>query len=198
MTTTTMSLNRPPKKPPPPDPNRLGPPKPKGKGKAKVVMPEKETQANQPEASGDYDMSQDKGLPKHESKKAWKHQLADKAEEAMVWETLADCNQKEVWGTAWQAEPSQEEVNCFLLYCNNTRMDLDAKVATLSVKTSEASQLTSLWSSSSEQYLQPSREEGHSSSASSKVSKRHWSPSPFGCSQKSHTCYEWFGSTWHS
>jgi hypothetical protein len=33
-------------------------------------MPEKETQADQPEASGDYDMSQDEGLLKHKSKKA--------------------------------------------------------------------------------------------------------------------------------
>jgi hypothetical protein len=71
MTTTTMLLNRPPKKPPPraPDPNRSGPPKLKGKGKAKAAMPEKETQANQPEASGDYDTLPDKELLKRESKK---------------------------------------------------------------------------------------------------------------------------------
>jgi hypothetical protein len=91
----------------------------------------------------------------------------------MAWETLADRNQKEVWGTAQQAEPSQEEVNRFLSYCNNTRMDLNTEVATLSIETSKASQPTSLWSASSEQYLQPPQEEGHSLSPSSKVSKQH-------------------------
>jgi hypothetical protein len=78
---------------------------------------------------------------------------------------------KDVWGTTQQVEPIQEEVNRFLSYRNNPRMDLDVEIATLSVETSEASRLTSLWSASSEQYLQPPREEGHSSSASSKVSK---------------------------
>jgi hypothetical protein len=89
----------------------------------------------------------------------------------MVWETPTVC--KDIWGTTQQAEPIQEEVNRFLLYHNNPRMDLDIKIAALSVETSEASQPTSLWSASSEQYLQPPREEGHSSSASSKASKRH-------------------------
>jgi hypothetical protein len=146
MTTTTMSSSQPPKKPPPPDPNRLGPPKPKGKGKAKVAMPEKEPQADQPEGSGDYDTLQDKGLPKHETKRARKCRLENKAEEAMVWATPA--TRKDVWGTAQQVEPIQEEVNCFLSYRDNLRMDLD-------VETSEASQPTLLWSASSEQYLQP-------------------------------------------
>jgi hypothetical protein len=103
----------------------------------------------------------------------------------MVWVTLA--NHKEVWRTTQQAEPSQEEVNHFLSYHNNTRMDLNAEVATLSIKTSKASQPTLLWSASSKQYLQPPREEGHSSSTSSKASKQHRSPSPFGRSQESCT-----------
>jgi hypothetical protein len=90
--------SQPPKKPPPHNPNRSGSPKLKGKGKAKVATPEKETQADQPEASSNYDMSQDEGLPKCESKKAQKCQLANEAEEAMAWATLAD--RKEVWGTA--------------------------------------------------------------------------------------------------
>jgi hypothetical protein len=143
-----------------------------------VAMPEKETQANQPEGSGDYDTLQDEGLPKCRSKKAQKCQLANEAEEAIAWATLADC--KEVWGTTQQAEPSQEEVNRFLLYHDDTRMDLDTEVATLSIKTSKASQPTSPWSTSSEQYLQPPREEGHSSSTSSKVLKQHQSPLPVG------------------
>jgi hypothetical protein len=99
----------------------------------------------------------------------------------------ADCNPKEVWGTTQQAEPSQEEVNCFLWNRNDTRMDLNAEVATLSIKTSEASWLMSLWSVSSKQYLQPPQEEGHSSSASSKASKWCQSPLPFGHSQESCT-----------
>jgi hypothetical protein len=171
VTTTTMLSSQPPKKPLPPNPNRLGPPKLKGKGKAKAAMPEKEIQADQPEASGNYNTLQDEGPPMHKSKKAWKRWLANEAEEVMAWVTPAD--RKEVWGTAQQVEPSQEEVhvNCFLSYRNDTRMDLDAEVATLSVEMSKASRPTSLWSASSEQYLQPSQEEGHSSSASSKASK---------------------------
>jgi hypothetical protein len=62
---------------------------------------------------------------------------------------------KDVWGTAQQVEPIQEEVNCFLSYRNNPRTDLDVEIATLSVETSEASRPTSLWSAISEQYLQP-------------------------------------------
>jgi hypothetical protein len=79
---------------------------------------------------------------------------------------------KDVWGTTQQAEPIEEEVNRFLSYHNDPRMDLDVEIASLSIETSEASQPTSLWSASSEQYLQPPREEGHSSSASSKASKQ--------------------------
>jgi hypothetical protein len=52
-------------------------------------------------------------------------------------------------------------------------MDLDAKVATLSIEMSEVSQPMLLWSTSSEQYLQPPQEEGHSLSMSSKVLKQH-------------------------
>jgi hypothetical protein len=88
----------------------------------------------------------------------------------MAWETPPI--RKDIWGTAQQAEPSQEEVTRFLSYRNDPRMDLDIEIASLSVKTSEASRPTSLWSANSEQYLQPPREEGHSSSASSKVLKR--------------------------
>jgi hypothetical protein len=88
----------------------------------------------------------------------------------MVWETPPI--RKDIWGTAQQAEPSQEEVTRFLLYRNDPRMDLDIEIASISIEMSEASRLTSLWSASSEQYLQPPREEGHSSSASSKASKR--------------------------
>jgi hypothetical protein len=66
-------------------------------------------------------------------------------------------------------------------------MDLNVEIAALSVETSEASWPTLLWSASSEQYLQPPREEGHSLSASSKVLKRCRSPSLFRRSQESRT-----------
>jgi hypothetical protein len=96
----------------------------------------------------------------------------------MAWETPAV--RKDVWGTAQQAEPIQEEVNRFLSYRNDPRMDLDIEIAALSVETSEASRPTSLWSASSEQYLQPPREKGPSSSALSKASKQRRSPLSLG------------------
>jgi hypothetical protein len=174
-----MASNRPPKKPPPPDPQRSGKPVPKGKGRAKAPMPEAvpevDNQANQTWQGVTFS---DDEPPAYEGKKKQKQQLEAEAEEAMAWETPPV--HKDIWGTAQQAEPSQEEVTCFLSYHNDPRMDLD-------VETSKASRLTSLWSASSEQYLQPPREEGHSSSASSKASKRHRSPSPFRRSQESRT-----------
>jgi hypothetical protein len=183
MTTTTMASNRPPKKPPPPNPQRSGKPVLKGKGRAKAPTPEAA-----PEVDDQADQMWqgvtvlDDEPPAYEGKKKRKQRLEAEAEEAMVWETPPIC--KDVWGTAQQAEPSQEEINCFLSYCNNPRMDLDVEIASLSVETSEASRPTSLWSASFEQYLQPPREEGHSSSASS---KRRRSPSPFRHSQESRT-----------
>jgi hypothetical protein len=164
--TTIMASNRPPKKPPPPDLQRLGKPVPKGKGRVKAPMPEVDDQANQTWQGVTF--SEDE-VPAFEGKKKRKQRLENKAEEAMAWETPAI--HKDIWGTAQQAEPIQEEGNPFLSYCNNPRMDLNVKIAALSVETSKASQLTSLWSASSEQYLQPPREEGHSLSASSKVLK---------------------------
>jgi hypothetical protein len=170
MTTTIMASNRPLKKPPPPDPQRSGKPVPKGKGRVKApmpeVVPEVDDQADQTWQGVTF--SDDK-TPAFEGKKKRKQRLEAEAEEAMAWETPPVC--KDIWGTAQQAEPSQEEVNRFLSYRNDPRMDLDVEIATLSVETSEASWPTSLWSASSEQYLQPPREEGHSSSASSKASK---------------------------
>jgi hypothetical protein len=123
--------------------------------------------------------------PVFKGKKKRKQQLENEAEEAMAWETPAV--HKDIWGTAQQAEPIQEEVNCVLSYRNNPRMDLDVEIATLSIEMSEASRPTLLWSASSKQYLQPPREEGHSLSASSKASKRHQSPSLFRHSQESCT-----------
>jgi hypothetical protein len=172
MTTTTMASNRPPKKPPPPDPQRLGKPAPKGKGRAKAptpkVAPKVDDQADQTWQGVTFS---DDEPPAYEGKKKRKQRLEAEAEEAMVWETPPVC--KDIWGTTQQVEPGQEEVTRFLLYRNDPRMDLDVEIASLSVKTSEASRPTLLWSASSEQYLQPPREEGHSSSASSKASKRH-------------------------
>jgi hypothetical protein len=91
--------------------------------------------------------------PAYEGKKKRKQWLEAEAEEAMAWATPPV--RKDVWGTAQQAEPIEEEVNRFLSYRNNPRMDLNVKIASLSVETSEASRPTSLWSASSKQYLQP-------------------------------------------
>jgi hypothetical protein len=154
VTTTIMASNRPPKKPPPPDPQRLGKPVPKGKGRAKAptpeVAPKVDNQADQMWQGVTF--SEDKA-PAFEGKKKRKQQLENKAEEAMAWETPAV--HKDVWGTTQQVEPIQEEVNCFLSYRNDPRMDLDVEIAALSIETSEASRPMSLWSASSEQYLQP-------------------------------------------
>jgi hypothetical protein len=180
--TTIMASNRPPKKPLPHDLQRSGKPAPKGKGRAKAPMPKVNDQANQTWQGVTF--SEDEA-PAFKGKKKRKQRLENKAEEAMAWETPAVC--KDVWGTSQQAEPIQEEVNHFLSYHNDPRMDLDVEIATLSVKTSEASRLTLLWSASSEQYLQPPREEGHSLSALSKALKQHQSPSLFRHSQKSRT-----------
>jgi hypothetical protein len=84
--------------------------------------------------------------PAYKGKKKRKQRLEAEAEEAMAWETPPI--RKDVWGTTQQAEPSQEEVNHFLLYRNDPRMDLD-------IETSKASRPTLLWSASSKQYLQP-------------------------------------------
>jgi hypothetical protein len=182
MMTTIMASNRPPKKPPPPDPQRLGKPAPKGKGRAKAPTPKVDDQADQTWQGVTFS---DDETPAFESKKKRKQRLEDEAEEAMAWETPTI--RKDIWGTAQQAEPIQEEVNRLLSYRNDPRMDLDVEIASLSIKMSEASRPTSLWSASSKQYLQPPREEGHSSSASSKASKQRQSPSPFRHSQESRT-----------
>jgi hypothetical protein len=182
VTTTIMASNRPPKKPPPPDPQRLGKPAPKGKGRAKAPTPEVNDQADQMWQGVTF--SEDEA-PAFKGKKKRKQRLENEAEEAMAWETPTV--HKDVWGTAQQAEPIQEEVNCFLSYCNDPRMDLDIEIAALSVETSEASWPTSLWRANSEQYLQPPQEEGHSSSSLSKALKWHRSPSLFRHSQESRT-----------
>jgi hypothetical protein len=134
-----MASNRPPKKPPPPDPQRLGKPALKGKGRAKTLMPEVDDQADQTWQGVTF--SEDKA-PVFEGKKKQKQWLENEAEEAMAWETPAV--HKDIWGTTQQAEPIQEEVNRFLSYRNDPRMDLDIEIATLSIETSEASQPTSL------------------------------------------------------
>jgi hypothetical protein len=148
--TTTMASNRPPKKPPPPNLQRSGKPAPKGKGRAKAPTPEVDDQADQTWQGVTF---LDDEPPAYKGKKKRKQRLEAEAEEAMAWETPPV--RKDIWGTAQQAEPSQEEVNCFLSYRNNPRMDLDVEIASLSIETSEASRPTLLWSASSEQYLQP-------------------------------------------
>jgi hypothetical protein len=174
MTTTIMSSNRPPKKPPPPDPQRSGKPVPKGKGRAKAPMPEVDDQADQTWQGVTF--SEDK-VPVFEGKKVQKHWLAEEAEDKMTRETTDDCTKQEVWATTCRADPSKEELNRFLSYCNNVNMGLVAEVNSRSIETSEARQPTSLWSASSEQFLCPPHNEGHSSGASSKALKRCQSPS---------------------
>jgi hypothetical protein len=181
--TTIMSSNRPPKKPPP-DPQRSGKPAPKGKGRAKAPMPKIDNQAK--EVWQGVTFSEDEA-PVYEGKKKRKQQLAKEAAEEWSRETADDRAKREVWATARRADPSAEEINCFLSYRDNMNIDIDAEVNSQSVETSKASRPTSLWSASSEQFLCPPHDEGHSSGASSKVSKRHRSPSPFGRSRESHT-----------
>jgi hypothetical protein len=127
---------------------------PKGKGRAKApmpnVVPEVDDQADQTWQGVTFS---DDEPPAYKGKKKQKQRLEAEAEEAMAWETPPV--RKDVWGIAQQAEPSQEEVNRFLLYRNDPRMDRDVEIASLSIETSEASQPTLLWSASSEQYLQP-------------------------------------------
>ena len=75
-------------------------------------------------------------------------------------------------------EPTLVELKCFI---NDTEeiKDFNTEAATISVETSEASRPTLIWSASSDQYLQPPRQGGDSSSASSRALKRPQSPSPY-------------------
>jgi hypothetical protein len=184
MMTTIMSSNRPSKKPPPPDPQRSGKPAPKGKGRVKAPMPEIENQAE--EVWQGVTFSEDEA-PAYEGKKKRKQRLAEEAAEEYSRETADDCAKKEVWATTCRADPSAEELNRFLSYCDDMNMDIDAEANSQSVETSEASRPTSLWSASSEQFLHPPHNKGHSSGASSKASRRRRSPSPFGRSRESRT-----------
>jgi hypothetical protein len=170
-------------KPPPPDPQRSGKPVPKGKGRAKAPTPEIDDQAEQ--AWQGVTFSEDEA-PAYEGKRKRKQWLAKEAEEWSK-ETANDRAKKEVWATARQADPSAEEINHFLSYRDDMNMDINAEVNSQSIKTSEASRPTSLWSASSEQFLHPPHNEGHSSGASSKASKQRRSPYPFGCSRESCT-----------
>jgi hypothetical protein len=184
VTTTIMSSNRPPKKPPPPDPQRSGKPGPKGKGRAKAPTHEVDNQANQTWQGVTF--SEDKA-PAFEGKKKRKQRLAEEAEEEMSRETADDHTKQEVWATTFRADPSKEELNRFLSYRDDVNMDLNTEVNSQSVKMSEASWPTSLWSASSEQFLHLPHNKGHSSGASSKASKWRRSPSPFGHSCESRT-----------
>ena len=137
-----MSSKRPPKKPPPPDPNRSGPPKPKGKGKAEAATPEEEELTDQ----SAIESSLEEEIPINKSKAVQKCQLQDEAEYGFVWEG----HDKQ------EDEPTPAELKCFIKYAKEIK-DLDAEAATISIKTSEASRPTLIWSASSDQYLQPPR-----------------------------------------
>jgi hypothetical protein len=184
MMTTIMSSNRPPKKPPPPDLQRSGKPAPKGKGRAKAPMPEVDDQADQTWQGVTF--LEDKA-PAFEGKKKRKQRLAEEAEEEMSRETTDNHAKQEVWVTAHRADPSKEELNRFLLYCDDMNMDLDTEVNSQSIVTSEASQPTLLWSTSSKQFLHLPHDKGHSLGTSSKALKWRQSPSPFRRSRESRT-----------
>jgi hypothetical protein len=211
VTTTIMSSSRPPKKPPPPDLQRLGKPAPKGDGhddyhhvvkqatkkatttrSAKIgeACAERQRQGESPNA---WDQkSSRRSLARCDllggwGASVWKQRLAEEAAEEYSRETADNRVKKEVWATARRADPSTEELNRFLSYHDNMNMDIDAEANSQSVEMSEASRPTSLWSASSEQFLRPPHDEGHSSGASSKASKRRRSPSPFGRSRESCT-----------
>ena len=154
--TTTMSSKRPPKKPQPPDPNRLGLPELKGKGKAKAVMPEEEELTNQ----SAIELSLEEEIPANKSKAVRKCWLQDEAEYKFTWEGH---NEQE-------DEPTPVELKCFIKYAEEIK-DFNAEAATISVKTSQVSRPTSIWSASSDQHLQPPRWGGHSSSTLSRALK---------------------------
>ena len=137
-----MSSKRPPKKPPPPDPNRSGPPEPKGKGKAKAATAEEEEWTDQ----SAIESSQEEEIPINESKVAQKCRLQDEAEYKFTWEGHDEQEDK----------PTPVELKRFIKYAKEIK-DLNAEAATISIETSEASRPTSIWSASSDQYLQPPR-----------------------------------------
>jgi hypothetical protein len=166
--TTIMASNRPPKKPLPRDLQRSGKPALKGKGRVKAPMPEVDDQANQTWQGVTF--SEDE-VPAFKGKKKRKQRLAEEAEEEMSRETADDHTKQEVWATAFRADPSKEELNRFLSYHDNVNMDLNTEVNSQSVKMSEASWPTSLWSASSEQFLHLPHNKGHSSGASCKALK---------------------------
>ena len=77
---------------------------------------------------------------------AQKCQLQDEAEYKFVWEGH---NEQE-------DEPTPVELKRFIKYAEEIK-DLNAEAATISIKTLQASRPTSIWSASSDQYLQPPR-----------------------------------------
>jgi hypothetical protein len=82
---------------------------------------------------------------RHQCLKARRSESNDlKMKQKKRWRGRPQSFAKDIWGTTQQAEPIQEEVNRFLLYRNDPRMDLNVEIATLSVETSEASRPTSL------------------------------------------------------
>ena len=90
--------------------------------------------------------SQEEEIPINESKAARKRRLQDEAEYEFAWEGHDE----------QEDEPTPAELKCFIKYAEEIK-DLDAEAATISVETSEASRPTSIWSASSDQYLQPPR-----------------------------------------
>jgi hypothetical protein len=131
-------------------------------------MPEIENQAE--EVWQGVTFSEDEA-PAYEGKKKRKQRLAEEAAEEYSRETVDDHAKKEVWATARRVDPSAEELNRFLLYCDDMNMDIDTEANSQSVETSEASRPTSLWSASSKQFLRLPHDKGHSSGTSSKALK---------------------------
>ena len=90
--------------------------------------------------------SQEEEIPINESKVARKRRLQDEAEYKFVWEGHDE----------QEDEPTPAELKCFIKYAKEIK-DLDTEAATISIETLEASRPTSIWSTSSDQYLQPPR-----------------------------------------
>ena len=158
------------------DPTKSGTGTGKGKAKARQASPDPEEDANPPEPThyAPPDLSDDDAPPIHtpppkkESKRARKACLEREAEDDYaVFE--ARCH-------AQQAPASQEEINRLLALQPPQIKNLGPPAR--GADTSSASRPTSIWSKSSEQFLQVPSQRGTSSGASSRASKCQRSPHP--------------------
>ena len=103
-------------------------------------MPEEEELTDQSTIKS----SQEEEIPINKSKAMRKHRLQDEAEYEFTWEGHDEQEDK----------PTLAELKHFIKYAEEIK-DFDAKATTSSIETLEASRPTSIWSTSSDQYLQP-------------------------------------------